>query len=182
MNVLHYINLTNGIDLLNTKIDVLLQKHIPNPHAIRFVRIQSTTCEQHNWSKLIEDLDNDLLMHLAIGTKIIVMDCANHRTLSRALRVGLSIIKGLCEYFWTGTIAEPIRIYRKSGAFMCNLTDRDFVNIIRKLSITAKKKLRYFKKFYLGEPIVLRAFGCSTHFDGDYEHYREIIKAIYKTK
>lgn len=40
----------------------------------RFIRIQSTLCEQKNWDRILQELDYDFLMHAAHGNEIIVYD------------------------------------------------------------------------------------------------------------
>lgn len=55
----HFVNLTNGIEAL------------PRLQALglpyQFLRLPSTRCEQQQFEALINDLDGDLLMRLALG-------------------------------------------------------------------------------------------------------------------
>jgi len=55
----HYINLTNGIEAVPR-----LQR-LGLPHS--FLRLPSTRCEQQQFEALVNDLDADLLMRLALG-------------------------------------------------------------------------------------------------------------------
>lgn len=61
----NYINLTNGVEAI-PMLEFWNEDY-------RFIRIQSTICEQKNWDRLIQDLDYDFLMNLALGHKCICM-------------------------------------------------------------------------------------------------------------
>ena len=77
----NYINLTNGIEA------------IPRLSGnYKFIRIQSTICEQKLWDKLIQELDYDFLMNLALGNECIVYDFWSKKTYSKS---GLSRF-GVC--------------------------------------------------------------------------------------
>ena len=73
----NYINLTNGVEAIST-----LQGDY------RFIRIQSTVCEQKLWDRLIQDLDYDFLMNLALGHKCIVYDFGARKPIPRAVYQG----------------------------------------------------------------------------------------------
>jgi hypothetical protein len=55
----HYINLTNGLEA------------VPRLQALgldySYLRLPSTRCEQQQFEALVNDLDGDLLMRLALG-------------------------------------------------------------------------------------------------------------------
>ena len=59
-----YLNLTNGIEALE----------ILKPANLRFVRIQSTACEQKRWDFILQDLDYSFLMDIALGENVTVVD------------------------------------------------------------------------------------------------------------
>jgi hypothetical protein len=55
----HYVNLTNGVEA----VPALRALRLP----YRFLRLPSTRCEQQQFEALMNDLDGDLLMRLALG-------------------------------------------------------------------------------------------------------------------
>ena len=85
----HFINLTNGIEAIPLVKD-----------NYSFIRIQSTTCEQKRWDFLIQDLDNNLLMNLALGNKCIVYDFGARKKVSRALYQGVELLKFVLNKRW----------------------------------------------------------------------------------
>ena len=85
----NYINLTNGVEA------------IPKLQGdYRFIRIQSTVCEQKLWDRLIQDLDYDFLMNLALGHKCIVYDFGARKPIPRAVYQGLEFIKYVLHRRW----------------------------------------------------------------------------------
>jgi hypothetical protein len=88
MKYIHYINLTNGIEF------------IPKLKTYRFLRLQSSICENKKWNYLLQDLDNDFLMNLAIGNTCIVYDCSNKRKIPRSLYQGLKFIIYILNLIW----------------------------------------------------------------------------------
>jgi len=65
----HYLNLSNGVEAL----DKLLAAGVPAEH-ISFCRIQSSQCEAQDFTGLISNLDNDMLVHLALGHECRIYD------------------------------------------------------------------------------------------------------------
>lgn len=55
----HYVNMTNGVEA----VPALRALDLP----YRFLRLPSTRCEQQQFEALMNDLDGDLLMRLALG-------------------------------------------------------------------------------------------------------------------
>lgn len=67
----HFVNLTNGLEALPT----LCQLQLP----FGFVRIQSTTCEQQRFEKLVNDLDAGLMMALALAAWCTILAAATRK-------------------------------------------------------------------------------------------------------
>ena len=63
----HFINLTNGIEALDK-----LPPHLQN--NVNFVRIQSSKCEANDFYGILQDVDHNLLFHLATGAECVVYD------------------------------------------------------------------------------------------------------------
>ena len=152
MPTIRYANLTNGIEVL--------------PVHRRFVRIQSTACEQKRWSFIIEDLDNDLLLHLALGYRCVIYDCG-HNGEPRALWQGLPWIRYVLERTWLGQTTPALVRGHKVESY--------FAEQYEMLSVRAKRKLRYFRKFLTSTEIALEGRWFRTERDGDYRYYCQIL-------
>lgn len=154
MAVVCYINLTNGIEAILTLNDY------------RFVRIQSTACEQKRWNFILQDLDTDLLMNLAIGNTCIVYDFG-HSGMPRALWQGVPFIKFTLCKLWLGV---------ETKAFVRGHNVTDYFSSIQ-LEDRTLAKLKYFHKFVNTDEIHLIPRWKQTTHDGQYEWYRkELIR------
>lgn len=154
---MNYINLASGLEYL----DIL--------HDVKFIRVQSTLCEQKQWSRIIEDLDYDFLINLAQGEKIYVYDTSRNKKVSRALFQGLEFVRYAINRRWFGN--TEVKAYVKS-----NDVTEYFAQEYAMLSERAKKKLDYIKKFLNTDEIYLYSLCCHSAHDGDYEYYRKFIK------
>ena len=65
----HYINLSNGIEAIGPLLEAGLL-----PDHVRFCRVQSSHCEAQDFHAILQNLDHDLLMHLALGFDVRVYD------------------------------------------------------------------------------------------------------------
>ena len=65
----HYINLSNGIEAIGPLLEAGLL-----PDHVRFCRVQSSHCEAQDFNAILQNLDHDLLMHLALGFDVRVYD------------------------------------------------------------------------------------------------------------
>ena len=70
--VRHFINLTNGLELLGELIEL---GH--DPDSIAFCRIQSSHCERCDFAAVLQNLDHNLLLRLAMGDVVVVYDCGS---------------------------------------------------------------------------------------------------------
>lgn len=158
MDIIHYINLTNGIE------------DVPELEKYRFIRIQSTHLEQNHFEEVLMDLDNDLLMNLALGNKCIIHDKASRRgKLSRAVWYGIPWIRYVLERVWFGK--TPENVFIKS----CNNV-KYFDKLYRSLSMPTKRKLKYYKKFLFCDHVELDYICDRTVHDGDHAYYRQILE------
>ena len=156
-----FLNLTNGIEALPFFSDMeLLCKN-----EVSFVRIQSTVCEQKDWDRLVLDLDNNLLMHLALGYDCQVYDRSAHDRPARAIRQGLELVKFLLEKFWFG------RDYVAPDG------QSSYFRTIR-LGQKAENKLKYYRRFLSCDEVRLSGISDKTTHDGDYEWYANTIKRL----
>lgn len=150
----HFINLTNGIEHL---------QHFADTWAVAFIRIQSTTCEQKDWDRLILDLDNNLLMYLALGHDCHVWDYSTHRRPARAMRQGLELVRFMLEKYWLG------------NDYQAPTGQSTYFRTIQ-LSKPAENKLKYYRKFLCADSIRLTGHSETTIHDGDYEWYSREVR------
>lgn len=155
----YFINLTNGIEYL---------KEHPNLD-FDFLRIQSTHCEQKEWDKMLEQLDSNFLMYLALGYKCIVIDYASRspNRPSRAQWQGLTLIKYVLCRRWFDKEVEIYFDRRKLSDY--------FKQVYCTLSKSNLKKIDYFKKFLMTNEIDLEIISNPTDKDGKIDFYKEIL-------
>lgn len=67
--VRHFINLSNGAEAM----PLLAAAGLP-PEGVSFIRVQSSHCEAQDFYGLLQNLDHNLLMHLALGFECRVYD------------------------------------------------------------------------------------------------------------
>ena len=88
----YYVNLSSGIGWI-TYLDTSKADY-------KFIRIQSTACEQKRWWELINDLDYNFLVDIAQGEHVVVCDFSSHHEVSRACWQGLEWIKYVLNRYW----------------------------------------------------------------------------------
>lgn len=159
----NYINLTNGIEA------------IPRiSEGYKFIRIQSTICEQKNWDRLIQELDYDFLMNLALGNECIVYDFGARKPIPRAVYQGLEFVKYALYRRWLGK--EYIsNVKRSNNSGRKNNCNGYFDKCYRSLEDRTKKKLDYFLPYINTEEIRLECITDCTQHDGDKFFYKNIL-------
>lgn len=162
-DIVHYINLTNGIEAIPT---------LPPSIDYRFIRIQSTICEQHLWNKLLLELNDDLLMNLALGKTCIVYDYGARKPVPRSIYTGLEFIKYVLHRRWLCDEYKPIIRRNSHTKINCK---HEFDHYYRNLSKNAKKKIDYYIPYLNTNDIKLYATTSSTKHDGDKAYYRSIL-------
>lgn len=162
----NYINLTNGVEAILT-----LQGDY------RFIRIQSTICEQKNWDRLIQDLDYDFLMNLALGHKCIVYDFGARKPIPRAVYQGLEFVKYVLNRRWLDQ-EYVTNVNRSKNQERKNNCNDYFDKCYQKLEDRTKKKLDYFLPYVITKEINLECVTDCTQHDGDKEFYREVLRKV----
>lgn len=156
-----YINLTNGIEaLLNL------------PDDYHFIRIQSTICEQKNWDRLIQDLDYDFLMNVALGNEYYIYDYGARKPIPRAVYQGLEFLKYVLYRRWL-SLEYKSNVVRRKDAKRNNCNDY-FEKCYRNLKNRTLKKLDYFIPYVVGEINIISVTSSTIH-DGDKEYYKSIL-------
>lgn len=155
--VINYLNLTNGLEYMD---------EIEN---YKFVRIQSTYCEQKLFDKVIQDLDYNFLLDIAQGNTIKVYDASSrNKKQSRALYQGIEFIRYVLNRRW---LNKNIKAYVKG----MNVTD--YFNVkYNSLSVTTRKKLDYVKKFLNTDKINIEKYCKKSLHDGDWEYFKDLLR------
>ncbi len=159
----NYINLTNGIEAV--------QQYKLSNYA--FIRIQSTACEQHSWDKILQELDYDFLMNVALGNECVIYDYGTRKPVPRAIYQGVEFIKYVLNRVWYN-IENDVYISRSGKIRGANATDY-FHKAYCSLSEQTLKKLKYFQPF-LGGVINIRCVTSSTTHDNDKKFYANILR------
>lgn len=164
-NTEFFINLTTGLEWSLKENYLWLSK---NP---QFTRIQSTHFENKHFEIALKDVDNNLLMKLAIGRNCVILDCTSRKVknnTSRACWQGIAWIKYCLERVW---------FHRK---IKCNRGMHDhFDKEFNKLSRCTLKKLKYYRKFLLTDKVKLWYLCDPTDNDSNLEYYKQIVKEYF---
>lgn len=156
-----YINLTNGLERLG---------EVPEPFG--FIRIQSTWCEQKEWGRILDNLDNDFLFRLAVGYRIFIIDGSPKKKAPRAIYQGIPWIRYATNMLWFGYSENPTVKGHDVGVY--------FFECFKDLPESTKKRVKYFAKFAKpGGEIYGVPFQALN--DGDYQHYSDIVTKHYQT-
>lgn len=151
-----YLNLTNGLAGQAYLYD-------------GYVRIQSTACEQKRWDFILQDLDNSVLMYLALGEEVVIVD--GGRKPPRAIWQGLEWIRYVLERWWYGRVPKLTgRLESADGYF-----DDCYLN----LDVRTAARLDYFKKFATSGKIRIWGHWIWTEKDGDYDYWVRQTRANY---
>jgi hypothetical protein len=149
----NYINLTNGIEAIS----------LYDLTDYSFIRIKSTYCEQKLWDKILIELDNDLLINLALGNICNIYDFSNGSSVPRSIWQGVPLIEFVLNLCWLGKETKPI--------VRGHNVKRYFDFCYKNLSKRTIKKLKYFKKFLYTDRLNINCITAQTINDGDYDYY-----------
>ena len=169
-NSLVYVNLTNGIEAMPAIKLLGIEPHYTN--------IQSTNLEQHMYDEVIERAGADLLMNLAIGKRCYIIDYGTRKKNSRAIYMGVPLIKYCCERAWFGNAKRPFILCRGSDDPKMEATEQ-FERAYCGLSKQTRRAIKKFKKYTeMNEHQEARLFGLSkkTVHDGDNDFYISILR------
>ena len=170
---LHFINLTNGLEAVPLLYGMGIK-------SLSFIRLQSTHCEQGNFELMVQSLDANLLLHLALGHCCLVYDFGSRnkkRGAPRALWYGLEFVRYCLSKIWFPDISEPVPTAFLRG----HDVSRTFDESIRNLSKTNMKKIKYYRQFCRSDqvppgepPVLLYGVYNSTEHDADEPYYQKI--------
>ena len=163
-----FFNLTNGIEWLPLFIEA-------QSCNCKYIRLQSTWCEQHRWDDILADLDYTFLLHLRVRGIAYVFDCSQKKSLSRALYQGLAWVRYALNRCWYNNGERAIIKTAHGKMDVTDYFDKEY----KKLSKRTLAKLNYLKKFKGYGKVYIVPHCMRTTHDGDYEFYDEIIQQSY---
>lgn len=155
----HFINLTNGIQAIKDH----------NLTDFRFIRLQSTACEQKRWEEILLTISDDFLMAAALGRNCIVYDYGANKEIPRALWQGLEWVKYALSRRWHKIEYKPQGRAKSSGKY--------FAEQYAILSKRARARMDYFKK-YVNGPLQITTVTGATDKDNKSEWYVEKVKGL----
>jgi len=167
----YYINLTNGIEW------------IPELEGkpFNYIRIQSTTLENNDWTKLFRELDYNFLMDLATGKRCLVLDTSAHKQVGKVIYHGIPLITAVLDRFWYGR-QTPYTVKGNDHTKIFEVQyQRYFHRDKTKEKEQVKSKLRYFNKFLTGDKVLLQGNSFQTENDNKHDFYTKIVKDVQKT-
>jgi hypothetical protein len=132
--VIHYLNLTRG---------ALCADHVEQP---RYLRLQSTWCEQKRWADVLWTLSTDFYVALASGQHLTVHDVSERSRQTRASWQGLSWVQFTCQRLWGGA---PAPVLNRGGMDMSPY----FTHELARLDRRVRRHVGYFRQFYTGQPL-----------------------------
>lgn len=159
-----FINLTNGIEALE-KNKLLLDE-------VSFIRIQSSHCESHQFEKILNEIDHNFLMSLALGYECIVYDYGAQSDIPKAIYMGLSWIDYVLNLRWF----DIEKTTRAKGNMMNELFSKHY----HKLQKSSLNKIDYYKRFLQSDKVIITAVADSTIMDNKWDFYTEIIENSLK--
>lgn len=133
-----FINLTMGIEFLK-------DLYIFDKSCLYFIRIRSSHVETGDYYGILEFLDENLLMHLALGYNCIILDASNKDRIPKSLRIGVSWIKYVLNRAWFGIKPDKVILpkIQKMNINVADFYDKLYNQMPKKI----KKKIKYYKKF-----------------------------------
>ena len=154
----YFINLTLGLECL------LEFKGL----RFDFVRLQSSHLETNNKERFIQEVDNNLLMHLALGRRCCIFDFTSRKmkgNVSRACWQGIPWIIYCLERAW----------FKHESTFEYGM-HVNFREQYNKMSKLTKRRLKYYRKWLKTSEVDLGYICESTNHDGDIEYYKRIVE------
>lgn len=141
MERIHFLNLTNGL---------LCAGHVPDIDSARFMRLQSTWCEQKRWDDVLLTLPPDFYMALATGRPITCHDVSEKPRRTRAMWQGLAVARRICGWAWTNDPSNKLpRISNVRGGKSFEQYVDAYYHLC--MSDRAMRYVKYFRK-YLNDP------------------------------
>ena len=151
MSVINYVNLSNGIEALP-----YLQRD-----SVRFMRLQSTSCEQKHWAEILDGLPDGFLLDVAAGCRVIVHDrsCSNRAGgLSRAQWQGIEWVRYALARSGLGATTDAGHVQACQGYWR---------ECWASMPRSTVGRLRWFSRWVRGDYVWIQCAGGIAKHDGD---------------
>lgn len=159
-DIIVFLNLTNGLEAIREYDLKLINYNV--------IRIASTDLEQHNFNRIISDIDYNFLFALATGKKVLIIDYSSKKLISRALFQGIPFLFYCLNKEWFD---------KTEKTFVRNMNvTKYFEEEYKKLSDESLRKIRYFKKLVTCTSLEIYVYCDKSVLDGKYESYKNLIK------
>ena len=152
----HYVNLSCGAEALEA-----LAAQGVDRDALRFVRVQSSHCENRDYGGVLASLDADLLLHLALGCRCRVYDFGSRRKrwpgegldlcVPSAIWWGLEVARYALSKLWGLASPPPPLLHGHDST-------REVDHAIARLPAPLSRRLKYYRR-WVATP-TLRLEGC----------------------
>jgi hypothetical protein len=119
----------------------------------RYMRIQSTWCEQKRWADVLWTLPADAYYHLAQGYRCIVHDQSEKPRQTRAQWQGLSLVRFVCGVAWYETAPAE---HSRSGMHISPYWAEQYNGLPERLLTYVAR----FKEWAVGGPVRLESCTC----------------------
>ncbi|HZO67899.1 MAG TPA: hypothetical protein VFB74_23110 [Kribbellaceae bacterium] len=119
----------------------------------RYLRIQSTWCEQKRWGDIVLTASPDLLFHAAQGHACVVHDRSEKDRVTRAQWQGLSWLRYACSVAWYGK-AEPE--FSRGG----HRVDDYWLACWRALPDRTRTYLDWYRRWSVGVGVFIKPCEC----------------------
>ncbi len=158
----YFINLTTGIEAFQDLPLVV--------DEVSFIRIQSSHIERSAFDDLLYILDDNLLIHLALGYTCVIIDYGARSNTSKVTRIGLEWIRFYLNRVWFNKFSD---------AFInnMNITER-FTDISFTIEPKTRKRISYFRKFLKTDKLKLIGLSKATFNDGKNKYFETIMKEL----
>lgn len=182
--VKHFINLTNGLEVLPE----LLATGI-SMNDINYCRIQSTHAENTNYYGIIESLDTSLLMHLALGNVCLLYDygsrgtgqligAADHRFgIPRSYWWGCEWIRHVLAHYWH--LPESLQAKRNVRGYN---SKRTFDEQIAQMPAPLQRRLKFYRPYLSTQTLHLYPLYSKTVHDGEKDFYFDLVKTLQSSE
>lgn len=159
-----FLNLTNGIEAL--------EKNGFNIDEVNFIRIQSCHIESRKWELILDELDYNFMMFLAMGFECEVHDCGAQCETSKAVYYGVEWVRFVLNKRWLKQTIIPIVKGKNVLA--------DFEKKYSEISRKSRHRLDYFVKYLNTDTLKLTSVTFATLNDNKPEYYIGVISQALK--
>jgi len=133
-----YLNLTNGLEVLN-----YIKKSPFQLNNINFIRIQSSHCERNRLDLVLRDIDYDFIVNFVSGKRILIADGYSRQYPPRSFFIGIEFIRYcICKI----TNQEFFPAFTRTKNSIPNFNNKYLE--IKKQYPSLFKKLKYIKRIF----------------------------------